>query len=175
MTSGGAPDYVGLVAGVRTWRLANTVWASMGGWLWSLAMLDCWRKGQEWKEAECKLGHDIPDPDCVCGVWAYNTVEEMERYLGVNVVRAPLGNLAGGDLARYEYVTGVIGAAGDMVEHELGFRAQYAKVLALFDDGRDTPKREILESYPGTMEIIAPDDYDAFCLEHGLIRLDWQE
>jgi hypothetical protein len=153
-----APDYLGLVAGVRTWRVANTMWARMGGWLWSLAMLDCWRKGKEWKEAECRRGHRIPGDKCGCGIWAFFDVETMESELGL--VPAP---------GEVEYVSGIIGAAGDIVVHDLGFRAQYAKVLALFEDDYPTPKNEIAESHH--CPIVAPADYGVFCAEHDLIRL----
>jgi hypothetical protein len=161
-----APDYTGLVAGVRTWRLANTMWAKMGGWLWSLAMTDCWRKGEEWKEAECRHGHRIPGDDCMCGIWAFFDVETMERQFGPVFTAAPAA--PGGE--RYAHVSGIIGAGGDLVEHEHGFRAQYAKVMAIFEDELPTPKREIAEMYH--CPIVAPQEYDAFCLEHGLIRLD---
>jgi hypothetical protein len=154
-----------LVAGVRTWRLANTLWAKMGGWLWSLAMTDCWRKGEEWKEAECRHGHRIPGDKCMCGIWAFFEVETMENELGPVFVPGVPGEA-------YEYVSGIIGASGDIVVHELGFRAQFAKVLAIFEDDQPTPKREIAESY--NCPIVAPSDYDAFCTERGLIRLDRQ-
>jgi hypothetical protein len=71
---------------------------------------------------------------------------------------------------RYEHVSGLIGAGGDLVEHDHGFRAQYAKVLAIFEDALPTPKREIAEMYH--CPIVAPEEYDAFCREHDLIRLD---
>jgi len=164
------PDYFGLVAGVRTWRVANTMWARMGGWLWSWSMLDCWRKGEEWKEAECQLGHRIPGDDCVCGIWAFFDVETMENKLGP---RSALAAVPAGDTReRYEYVSGIIGAGGDIIVAELGFRAEYAKVLAIFEDDWPTPKLEIAESY--NCPIVAPADYDAFCAERGLIRLDRQ-
>jgi hypothetical protein len=159
----GAPDYQGLVAGVRTWRVANTMWARMGGWLWSWAMLDCWRKGVEWKEAECRNGHRIPGDDCACGIWAFFDYQTMAR---------ELGPVRGGPGEPYDYVAGIIGAGGDIVEHELGFRAQYAKVLAIFSDEWATPKEEIAAQYHSP--IIAPGDYDSFCLDHRLIRLDRQ-
>jgi hypothetical protein len=160
----GPPDFEGLVAGARTWRVANTMWARMGGWLWSLAMLDCWRKGVEWKEAECSAGHRIPGQHCACGIWAfYNPTFMTEE----------LGPVRGGAGEPYEYVAGIIGGGGDVVQHEFGFRAQYAKVLAIFSDKWDTPKEEIAEQH--NCPIIAPEAYDAFC-EHyepyRLIRLD---
>jgi hypothetical protein len=156
----GAPDYFDLVAGVRTWRVANTMWARMGGWLWSLAMTDCWRKGEEWKEAECRYGHRIPGDNCACGIWAFFDYETMTKEL-------PSLSHHG---EPYEYVCGIIGAGGDIVGHELGFRAQYAKVLAIFSDEWPTPKGEISKMYH--CPVLAPTDYDAFCDEHGLIRLD---
>jgi hypothetical protein len=154
------PDYFGLLAGARTWRLANTMWARMGGWLWSWSMLDCWRKGEEWKEAECREGHRIPGDNCACGIWAFFDPETMQARL----------RTSHGPGEPYEYVSGIIGAGGDIVEHELGFRAQYAKVLGIFSDEWPTPKQEIAASY--NCPIIAPDTYDAFCDKHGLIRLD---
>jgi len=159
------PDYLGLVVGVRTWRLANTMWARMGGWLWSVAMTDCWCKGEEWKEAECRKGHRIPGDECMCGIWAFFDVETMEREFGPVFTT---GMAWTGE--HYEHVSGIIGAGGDIVEHELGFRAQYAKVLAIFEDELATPKREIAEMFH--CSIVAPSDYDDFCAEHGLIRLD---
>lgn len=151
------------MAGVRTWRLANTLWARMGGWLWSLAMLDCWRppRIEPWKEAECDQGHRIPDAHHGCGIWAfYNPA----------VMAAEFGPRPGGPESPYEYVSGVIGGGGDILPADWGFRAQYAKVLAIFDDQWDTPKGEIAEQYG--CPIIARDEYDAFCEKWDLLRLD---
>ncbi len=168
------PDYSGRAAGVRTWRVANTLWAKMGGWLWSLAMTDCWRKNVEWKEAECRHGHRIPDENCNCGIWAFFDVERMEKEFGSSLVTAPstrFGTTPSGD--RYEYVTGIIVADGDIVIHDKGFRAQYARVAAIFEDELPTPKDEITESYG--CQIISPEEYDVFCAVHGLRRLDLEE
>jgi hypothetical protein len=95
-------------------------------------------------------------------VWAFLDVETMVREFGP-VFTSSLTN------EHYEHVSGIIGAAGDIVEHEKGFRAQYAKVLAIFEDAHTTPKLEIAESY--RCPIVSPDDYDAFCEERRLIRL----
>jgi hypothetical protein len=165
------PDYSGRAVGVRTWRLANTTWAKMGGWLWSLAMTDCWRKNVEWKEAECQLGHRIPDERCMCGIWAFFNVETMEEEFGSRLITAPTTQFATSPRgARCEYITGVIVADGDIVIHDKGFRAQYAKVAAIFNDPFSTPKQEIAESYG--CSVIAPSEYDVFCTAHGLRRLD---
>ena len=156
----GAPDYFDLVAGVRTWRVANTMWARMGGYLWSWSMLDCWRKGEEWKQAECRVGHRIPGDDCRCGIWTFFDPQTMTKEL------SPLSRPG----EPYEYVSGIIGAGGDIVVNELGFRAQYAKVLAIFSDEWPTPKEEIAMMYH--CPVLVPNDYDAFCDERGLVRLD---
>jgi len=97
-----------------------------------------------------------------CWIWAFFDPETMAKELHTSVMQ--------GD--RYEYVSGIIGAGGDIVEHDLGFRAQYAKVLGIFSDEWPTPKVEIAESYD--CQVILPEDYDAFCYEHDLVRLDWQ-
>jgi hypothetical protein len=157
----GAPDYVGLVAGARAWRLANTMWARMGGYLWSWSMLDCWRKGEEWKPAECKQGHRIPGDDCKCGIWAFFDPELL-------LAEWP-GRRAGDEPS--ELVSGVIGAGGNIVVHELGFRAQYAKVLAVFDDEETIiPLDEIADKHG--CSVILRTDFDAFCAEKRLVRLD---
>jgi hypothetical protein len=98
------------------------MWARMGGWLCSLSMLDCWRKGEEWKEAECRAGHRIPGEHCECGIWAFYNVANFEREMSaISTARVPYTN-------RFQYVSGVIGAVGRIVPHEDGFRAQYAKL-----------------------------------------------
>jgi hypothetical protein len=132
----------------------------MGGWLWSLAMTDCWRKNVEWKEAECLRGHRIPDENCMCGIWSFFDPETMTKEL------SPLSHHG----EPYEYVTGIIVADGDIMIHDKGFRAQYAKVAAIFEDLHPTPKQEIAESYG--CPVIAPREHDMFCAAHGLRRLD---
>ncbi len=164
---GGVPDYYGLVAGVRTWRLANTMWAKMGGWLWSASMTDCWRKGTAFKEAECVQGHRIPGEGCMCGIWAFHNVEAFEAEIGPILEHS---YVFGTD--RFDAAAGIIGAAGDIIDCEYGFRAQFAKPLAIFEDGKAPSKDEIAASYG--CHTISPEDYDAFCYEHRLIRLDWE-
>jgi hypothetical protein len=160
----GAPDYFGLVAGCRAWQVANTLWAEMGGLLWSLGMLECWRKGEEWKEAECRDGeHRIPGDLCSCGIYAFFAPKALYKELGGLMPHVKAIE------PRLTHVFGVIGAAGEIVEHDHGFRAQYAKVLAVFDEGH--PDQDaIAQQY--NAQIITPEDYDAFCQERGLIHLD---
>jgi hypothetical protein len=79
-----------------------------------------------------------------------------------------------------EQVTGVIGGKGviwtcpsDGPGVGNGFRAQKAKVLALFEaeSTEERPMDQIAAQYK--VPIIGVDDYDAFCIEHNLKRLDW--
>jgi hypothetical protein len=98
----------------------------------------------------------------MCGIWAYYNLAAMKKDLGV-AMRGARGE-------PYEHVSGIIGGGGDVIVHETGFRAQYARVLGIFEDEWSTPKQEIAESY--NCAIVAPSEYDAFCAERSLIRLD---
>jgi hypothetical protein len=157
-----APDYPygAIGVGVRRWRIANTRWALLGGYLWSAAMLDCWRKNVEWKEAECDRHIAIPDEHCICGIWGFFNPEILYRELSPLSYHHPESGS----------VDGIIGVTGGIVLHEDGFRAQYAKVLGIFEDDHDTPKDEIAAMYH--VPILDPRDFDTFCDKRGLIRLD---
>jgi hypothetical protein len=160
----------GRVAGVRTWRLAPTLWAKMGGWLWSMTLSDCWRKGEEyeWKEAQCDFGHEPPGEGCTCGIYAYNEVGKLLNFMNlVNLARTRKLRLE-----PLETASGVIIADGGIIPGSYGFRCEYAKVAAIFEHGLPalaTPQ-EIAEHY--RCDIITVDEYDAFCAKHGLRRLD---
>jgi hypothetical protein len=154
----------GRVAGVRTWRLAPTLWAKMGGWLWSITLSDCWRRMDsdpafEWKEAKCDFGHSPPGEGCTCGIYAYHEPSGLGR------------------MPMPESASGVIIADGEIIPATLGFRAQYAKVAAIFDFGTPTfgppplaTPEQIAEHY--RCDIITVGEYAAFCAKHGLRRLD---
>jgi hypothetical protein len=158
----------GRVAGVRTWRLAPTLWAKMGGWLWSLTLTDCWRRSDadpsfEWKDAKCDFGHTPPGEGCTCGIYAYHAPTRLTQthILTPTMPRQVL-----------ESASGVIIADGTILPGAWGFRAQYAKVAAIFDPGVPalaTPE-QIAEHY--RCDVISVGEYDAFCAKHGLRRLD---
>ena len=149
------------------------MWSRMGGWLWALVRTDCWRPG-EWHEAECRMGHRIPGDSCDCGLYGFHNVEFMEREFGLPV-SSSMGMPAIPTEPLHE-ARGVIVADGDIIPYSRGFRAQYAKVVAIFDDGAEaiaTPQH-IAADY--RCEVITPGQYDMFCIKHGLRRLDleWQ-
>jgi hypothetical protein len=140
----------------------------MGGWCWSLTLSDCWRKGEEyeWKEAQCDRGHSPPGERCTCGIYAHYEPSMLGP-------ARPINALTSGQI---DTATGVIIADGGIVPYDTGFRAQYAKIAAIFDPGEAiealaTPE-EIAEHYH--CDIIKPEEYDWFCIKHDLRRLDWE-
>lgn len=62
--------------------------------------------------------HTAPNPDCVCGIYAYKSIEAMKVYYGMSV----------GVIARVELW-------GQVMPHEHGYRAEYARVVELFTWG----------------------------------------
>ena len=152
------PDYTDRVAGARSWRVANTLWARMGGLLWADAMLEPWPKGKE-HEAACRVvcAGDGPGENCRCGIHACFDYETLTAVWSAS--------------AEHAHVRGVVGARGVVWLHELGWRAQYATVEALFDDVADDalpiPKGEIAAAYE--VPVIRPEDYHAFCEDMGMV------
>lgn len=153
-----APDYVNRIAGVRSWRTAPTVWARMGGLLWSYSMMNPWPDGEEYVAA-CDQGHDAPQRGCMCGVWAWKNLEIMRRE-----------RMFPED---HTHVSGVVGAAGRVIEAEFGWKAGQAMVAAIFDHrptmpaGYPTPPpaeiAEILE-----VPLLRFEEYEEFCEDEGL-------
>jgi len=157
-----APDYTHCVAGVRTWRVAPNLAARLGDLLWSSSMLDAWPVGQELVAVCHRGGHVPPDEGCKCGVNAWYGVE--------------LGYADSAGLEDPRHVTGVVSGSGDIVLFEHGWRAARGRVEAIFHDpalpqiALPVSKKEIAVAYGAA--IIAPRDYEAFCLEHKLVLID---
>lgn len=162
------PDYSAAIAGARAWKVAPSLWAKMGGLLWSKAMLNVWPDGQE-KVAECDSGHPAPAPGCSCGVYAWNTPELMHHH-----GYAPTDHTT---------ISGVVAGAGRVIRGERGYWvAERAVVLAFFDDGYPSPTTEVMSGsgvYLATKEeaaeaydvpVIHFDEYESFCDEYGLVR-----
>src|SRR5215211_5613535 len=157
-----APDYVGRVAGARTWRVATTLWARMGGLLWAHNILEPWPTAREY-EATCvgNVGnpdHVPPVAECSCGIWAF--------------LNPSLLTTSGYGLEDPRHVSGVVSAAGWVEVAEFGWRAQHASVEAIFAEGSademlPVTRVEIAEAYG--IPIIRRDDYGAFCETRGLI------
>jgi hypothetical protein len=175
--SSGAPDFTHRIAGVRAWRVAPNLAARLGGLLWSANMLTAWRSHQELVANCSSYAHTPPQENCGCGVNAFYRPEGGLAYLPDTP----------GDPTFY--VTGVVSGAGEVVLFEEGWRAARGKVEAIFDGpdlhrlprfsdgeelGRGVPKRISLEMIAEAYDaqIIAPADYEAFCLENGLMVID---
>src|SRR3954469_21648207 len=115
------PDYMAAIAGARAWRLAPTLWAQMGGYLWSHAMLNPWPDGEE-IVAVCDDGHPAPAKGCSCGVYAWNDPNTMHRRR-----YAPTDHV---------HIAGVVAGRGRVIRGQAGYWvAERAVVLAFFDDG----------------------------------------
>src|SRR5829696_10563954 len=97
------PDYSAAVAGARAWRMAPTLWARMGGFLWSHAMLNAWADAEE-HIARCDNGHPAPAKGCGCGIYGWYTPELM-RQRGY----APTD---------YTHISGVIAGRGRVIRVE---------------------------------------------------------
>jgi hypothetical protein len=103
------PDYMGRMAGVRSWKIAPTLWAQMGGWLWSAVNLGPWPDGEE-NVAVCEAGHPTPAKGCSCGLYAFYD---------------PASGLPYEDMAtKVGCVSGVIGTAGRIIPGDLAYRAE---------------------------------------------------
>jgi hypothetical protein len=160
---GEMPDYIQRIAGVRTWRVAPTMWARMGGLLWASAMLEPWTTGED-HVAHCHHdpGHVPPADGCACGVYAYYTPMSVLWHRG--------------SLEDPYHVSGVVSGWDEMLLLEHGWRAQFGRVEALFDHPLmpevelPIPKEEIAEAYGA--EIISPIDYDEFCQRRNLVLID---
>jgi DNA-binding CsgD family transcriptional regulator len=94
------PDLISPIIGYRVWQWDGSRIASLNGhaWLAGRAM-----------EATCNLGrlHQAPQTDCACGIYAVKTAEQLDRMR------------SGG-------IFGEVYLWGTVVEHELGWRAQFA-------------------------------------------------
>lgn len=113
-----------------------------------------WPTGAD-RPAKCfrLRGHDAPDRECTCGFSAYYALPE-----------AP-------ELPAPEAVWGAIVAWGRIVECETGFRAQYARPIALLDVPSAVDARRArrlagaAEAY--AVPLLARDELVAYAAWHG--------
>lgn len=153
------------VLGVRDWLVADD------GTLCSVAMAgDHWRKREAGK-AECRAeefgclvigSHDAPGEGCGCGWWAFYDREACEE----------LGYGADG----MNRARGVVSAWGEVVEHEMGFRAEYMRLEAVIMETEEATvlgsrvsleaaHRELAERYG--VPLIIPAEVESFLRELG--------
>ena len=107
------------------------------------------------RAAKCFVSwaHEAPDPECGCGYYAYYTLPEEP------------------DLPAPEAIWGAVVAWGRVVECEGGFRAQYARPVALLDPGDRLDRRQrergalVADSYG--IPLLDRDELIAYAAWHG--------
>jgi hypothetical protein len=98
------PDYVSPIVAYRAWKLGPCgLQSSSNG--------EFWHPNQTF-QAVCKINrHTPPHSDCSCGIYAAKSFDELERAMWY---------------AELEGVCGEVYLWGTIVEHNLGWRAQFA-------------------------------------------------
>src|ERR1035437_8350522 len=99
------PDYISPIIGYRVWRWDDAGLRSLNGKAWS---------PRKPLAAKCGAGkahdaHGVPQTDCTCGVYASKSLEQL-----LTTGYAKCG------------IHGEVYLWGTVVEHELGYRAQFA-------------------------------------------------
>ncbi len=115
------PDYISPILGYRIWQWDVAGLCSLNG--------ESWRPGKP-LEARCKVcdfalwrghhgavhcPHSAPLIKCTCGIYAYKSLEHAREY--------------GGERSR---IHGQVSLWGTIVEHQQGWRAQYAYPKSFF-------------------------------------------
>lgn len=120
------PDLVSPIEGWRVW----VGQADAGDvWLESLYFRLRWPRRTP-ARASCNSGvpHEVPGADCRCGIYAAKTLEQALRY-----VRARSRQLEPNSLGLGVYmIVGKVHLWGEVEEHEIAYRAEFAYPSALF-------------------------------------------
>ncbi|MGO9862337.1 MAG: hypothetical protein ACLPLR_01895 [Terriglobales bacterium] len=115
------PDYISPIVGCRVWRWDATGLKSLNGKPWSPGQplaAACGLAGRGTfggREENAKSAHEPPHLDCTCGVYAAKTLRHL-----CSAGYAKCG------------IHGEVYLWGTVVEHELGWRAQFAYPRTLF-------------------------------------------
>lgn len=146
------------VVGYRAWRLESI--QHLGRLpqpiLHSTGVRHDWKQGVN--VAQClggllRASHVSPAPQCECGFWVFSSLDGLEQHIqGIN----------------YDVVGAVMGW-GTVVQHgETGWRAQYAKVIALLDlkAGRKSAEqtKEVAKQY--SLPVFERDALELVVNEH---------
>lgn len=116
-TSEVAPDLIGAVVGVRTFKLR-------GRHLCSVGTYEPWKAGVNHAACRTSAKHKAPASNCQCGLYAWH-----EAPLAQVTPTGGFHGSYGGDLLA------IVRAWGDLEVHATGFRAEYAEVIGLVGVG----------------------------------------
>ena len=116
----------------------------------------------------------VPNEDCKCGIYGstYYNLLLINYAADIQTHRVPVQVMLG-RLSAYEYITYacfIIEATGKTIEHEFGFRAEYAKVIGvvdIFNWGRPIEK---LLSEEFKIPLIAHNEVQALITEHNELQ-----
>src|SRR5438876_462828 len=112
MSQADAPLFVGKLAGLRSWSLADQDRA-LGGLFQRVA----WPAGRPLRAACLVNSHAAPAPACSCGIYALHPTRAAARALQ--------------EVASPPDVVGIVEAWGAVEVHPDGFRAEYARPNSL--------------------------------------------
>ncbi len=113
------PYLAGTVIGVREWTYdegLKPITSHLGGFEW--------RADGSPTEAECRSGHEPPQPECGCGLYAYHPWSVF----GLDLLSRRSSESS---------VVGLVAAWGKIEVHKDGFRAQQAKPVAFVFRARE--------------------------------------
>jgi hypothetical protein len=99
------PDYISPIIGYRVWRWNAAGLRSLNGKPWS----PCKPLAAKCGAGKAHDAHEVPQTDCTCGVYAAKNLEHLRQF----------GYEGRG-------IHGEVYLWGTVVEHELGWRAQFA-------------------------------------------------
>jgi hypothetical protein len=115
-----------MMTGYRIWtsRQAWSVQGELG--LWSISQWEnCWQPGVN--SAVCKIRpHKPPDETCYCGLWS---VSDWHDSVGL--------------VDRSDFILGVIQMWGKIVEHETGYRSEFASPISLARNCGSVPPSDL--------------------------------
>lgn len=154
------PDYLSPITGYRVWQWDRAGLRSLNG--------ETWQPGQP-LEARCRLSgfvhrrrrgaslrpHDAPHLNCTCGIYAGKSLEHLRR-------PGYQGSLIYGQVLLW----------GAIIEHERGWRSQYAYPQSFLLPPGVLPIR-LMEIETRLKSLIAYDR-DIFILRHGVMFPLWK-
>jgi glycine cleavage system H lipoate-binding protein len=143
-----APDFIQAAVGYRSWHL------SARGELSSLTAAGAWQPGVNRAACHRGLEHQAPAAGCECGLYALHRHRDRQWMpSGVNAIH------------------GAVAAWGDLEVHDTGFRAEFARVVALALPERaksELRRRAALAAALHEVPVVTPAKLRETSVEHGL-------